>query len=168
MFFALRNKTQPAEWSNYTTNFDYKVQSNAAGSPGAQGGFGNATHWDPIAHTQLIYENTVRLDSDNDFFSLIHPYLFSDAVPHETGYHMWTYSIRPWDPLAAAGSTNYSKLANVQVRHTLSPVARFYMSNNLPVAAGTSPGVLKLANVFLATNWNIARVANGSLGHPTM
>ena len=30
----------------------------------------------------------MRLDSNSDFYSLIHPYLYSDAVPDETGYNM--------------------------------------------------------------------------------
>ena len=163
-FFAMRNKSQAAEWSNYTTNFDYNVDANAAGTPVSQGGLGNATHWDPIGHSQLIYENTLRLDSDSDFFSLIHPYLFSEGVADETGHHMWSYALKPWDALGPSGSTNFSKLANVQVRHTLSPVARWGLNNPLPGLSSS----LKLANVFVATNWNIARVANGSLGHPTL
>jgi Large eukaryotic DNA virus major capsid protein len=101
---------------------------------------------------------------------LIHPFLFSDAVSEVTGMHMWTYALKPWDPLSPSGSTNYSKLANVQIRQNLSNRAIFYMSNNLggdPLGT-QSPVKLKLHSVFVAQNWNIARVANGSLGHPTL
>jgi len=171
-FFAMRNKTRPSDWSNYTTNFDVGIPVNASEVvPASQGGKERAEHWDPITHTQLVYENTLRLDSDSDFFSVIHPYLFSDAVPDEAGYHMWTYAIKPWDHLGPAGSSNFSKLANVQIRHQLSPIAQFYLNNDLAKGDGTESadvGKLKLANVFVATNWNIARVANGSLGHPTL
>lgn len=165
-FFASQNVSQLGEMSNYTTNFDYGVAASAAGAPAVQGGPSGNVHWDPIAHTQLIYENTIRLDHDSDFFSMIHPYLHSDTIPDEPGYHMWSYSVKPWDCLSPAGSTNYSKLANVQVRHTLSPVAQYYMQNDL-VGLGTGKK-LKISNIFVAQNWNIARVSNGSLGHPTL
>lgn len=177
-FFALRNKTQVGEWSNYTTNIDMGVPQQGLANqvvPGSQGGKERTTHWDPISHTQLVYENTLRLDSDSDFFSVIHPYLFSDAVADEPGYHMWSYALKPWDHLAPAGSSNYSKLANVQLRHTLSPIAQYYLGQELPLSSlsgeelvDISGDKLKLSNVFVATNHNIARVANGSLGHPTL
>ena len=165
LFFAMRNKSQSAEWSNYTTNFDYKtINGVAAQSPQQQGGAFGISNWNPISRTELFYENTPRLASDSDFYALIHPYLFSDAVPDEPGYHMWTYSLKAWDPLSPAGSTNYSKLANVTITHDISNVAQYYMNNNL-----TNLGAkLKLSSILIAQNWNIARVANGSLGHPTL
>jgi hypothetical protein len=163
LFFAMRNKSQAGEWSNYTTNFDQGIVYGPS-APVSQGGFGNAIFHDPISRSQLIYENTTRLDSHSDFYSLIHPYLFSDAIPDEPGYHMWTYSLRPWEALSPAGSTNYSKLANVTVTHSISNIAQYYLNNNL-VNLGAP---LKLSNVLIAQNWNIARVANGSLGHPTL
>ena len=190
-FFAMRNASRHGDWSNYTTNFDMGIPAPAGEFdtptgifPTFQGGRQRVTHWDPISRTQLIYENTLRLDSDSDFFSVIHPYLFSDAVADEPGYHMWSYAIKPWDHLGPSGSSNFSKLANVQVRHTLSPVARYFLdtANSLKrspiepnedddqdlVTEGGNNKNLKLSNVFVATNHNIARVANGSLGHPTL
>jgi hypothetical protein len=165
LFFAMRNKSQAAEWSNYTTNFDYKtINGVAAQSAQVQGGAFGISYWNPIQKSELIYENTLRLSSDSDFYALIHPYLFSDTVPDEVGYHMWTYSLRPWEALSPAGSTNYSKLANVTVNHDISNIAQYYLNNNL-VNLGAP---LKLSNVLVAQNWNIARVANGSLGHPTL
>ena len=165
LFWAMRNKSQAAEWSNYTTNFDYKTINGVAGqSPQVQGGAFGISNWNPIAKTELVYENTVRLCSDSDFFALVHPYLFSDAVPDEVGYHMWTYGLRPWEALSPSGSTNFSKLANVTVSHDISNIAQYYLNHNLTNLG--SP--LKLANVLVAQNWNIARVANGSLGHPTL
>lgn len=165
IFFAMRNKSQAAEWSNYSTNFDYKtINGVAAQAPQVQGGAFGISNWNPIAKTELIYENTLRLSNDSDFYSLIHPYLFSDTVPDEVGYHMWTYSLRPWEALSPAGSTNFSKLANVTISHDISNIAQYYLNNNL-VNLGAP---LKLSHVLVAQNWNIARVANGSLGHPTL
>jgi hypothetical protein len=166
MFFALRNKTYAGEWSNYTTSVNYKTTGGYV--PNVQG-YATA-YWDPIEYTALIYENTTRLCFDSDFYSLINPWYFSEAIPDETGYHWWTYSVKAWDPLGPSGSTNYSKLANVQIRHHLSNRAQFFLNNALqPTGTGTQgPGPIKLHGVFVAQNWNIARAANGSLGHPTL
>ena len=163
LFFAMRNKSQPAEWSNYTTNFDQGVVFGPS-APVAQGGVGNERFHDPIANTRLSYENTARLDQNSDFFSKVHPYLYSEAVPDEPGYHMWTYSIKPWEALSPAGSTNFSKLANATMTHDISNLARYWMNHPL-----TGLGIpLKLTSIFIAQNWNIARAANGSIGHPTL
>jgi len=159
-----------AEWSNYTTEPAY-------------------LGLDPIAFTTLVYENTVRLAQGSDYYSFIYPFLFSDAGPTEpehTGMHMWSYSVKPWDPLKPAGSTNYSKLANVSISHDMSPAALASVATP-PTGTGAfallgpnneiewpdSNGVLvdmvqQYRHVFIARNWNIARVANGSLGHPTL
>ncbi len=153
------------EWSNYTTEPDY------AGL-------------DPIEHTTLVYENTCRLSQGSDYFSLIHPDLLSDATPDETGYHMWSYSLKAWDPLKPAGSTNYSKLANVSIQHQMSTAAQASAAlgttsgqpedqNGNPILYPSSAGVevdfpQSYRHIFIARNWNIARVANGSLGQPTL
>ncbi len=147
------------EWSNYTTEPNY------AGL-------------DPISFTTLVYENTCRLAQGSDYYSLIHPDLMSEATPDETGYHMWSYSIKPWDPLKPAGSTNYSKLANVSISHDMSPAAQASagigtatgrpedQNGNIivyPDSAGNEQDFpQKYNHIFVARNWNIGRVANGS------
>ena len=140
---------------------------------------------DPLWFSQLLYENTPRLAMGSDYYSLIHPYYFSDAIAEETGYHMWSYALKPWAPTSPTGSTNYSKLANVSILHDCS-----FAAVNASGAAGapfaidvdgaqldlvfppftgvTTPWPQKWRHVFVAANWNIARVANGSLGHPTL
>lgn len=152
------------EWSNYTTEPEY------AGL-------------DPIAFSTLVYENTCRLAQGSDYFSLIHPDLMSEATPDETGYHMWSYALKPWAFLEPSGSTNYSKLANVSIQHDMSPAAQDAAglgpggvpvdSSGQPLVYPDSSGVeqpfaQRFIHVFQAMNWNIARVANGSLGHPTL
>ena len=174
-YFALRNKSVKGEWSNYTTNINYGVVPNAAPNwvPLNQG---YSKYWDPIASSALVYENTTRLDFGADFYNLIHPYLVNDALPTANGdlpglgTHTWSYALKPWDPLSPSGSTNYSKLANVQIRHRLSDQAKINLGQNL-LTGGTQGAVavpLKLHGVFTAQNWNIVRVANGSIGHPTL
>lgn len=152
------------EWSNYTTLSEATVA----------GGLGD----DPIAFTTLIYENTTRLAQGSDYFSLVHPYLLMDAIPEETGYHTWSYSLKPWDPLRPAGSTNYSKLANVSITHNMSPAAQNAANSLMPdgvtaiertnTAGANVAFPQTFRHVLVARNHNIVRVANGSLGHPTL
>ena len=153
------------EWSNYTTEPEY------AGL-------------DPISFTLLVYENTCRLAQGSDYFSLIHPDLMSEATPDETGYHMWSYALKPWAMLEPSGSTNYSKLANVSIQHDMSPAAQASAGigtpGGIPLDSSGQPLVYpdgsgieqpffqRYTHVLNAQNWNIARVANGSLGHPTL
>lgn len=155
---------QGAEWSNYTTEIDY------AGL-------------DPIAFTRLVYENTLRVANGSDYFSLIQPDLLFDAIPDETGYHVYSYAYEPFAFNTASGSTNYSKLANVSLHHTMSPAA--LAAAGINTASGSpedqngniiqwpnSSGVLtdmpqKFRHILRARNWNIARVVAGSLGTPT-
>lgn len=152
------------EWSNYTTEPNY------AGL-------------DPISFTQLVYENTTRLAQGSDYYSLILPDLLSKATPDESGYHMWTYALHPWNPLTPSGSTNYSKLANVSLIHNMSPAAQnaagvgaagvpVDQAGNLiqyPNSAGVIQNFPQRWNhILVVRNWNIIRVANGTLALPTL
>ena len=166
-FFAMKNKTLKGEHSNYSTNYNYGVTGGI--SPVQQPNVpGSGVHYNPIEHTELIYENTPRLSHHNDFYSLIHPFFVSEAVSEVVGMGMWAYAIKPWDPVSPSGSTNFSKLANVEMRHRLSKRAIYYLSNPLGGTPLAVPVTLKLHSVFVTQNWNVARVANGSLGHPTL
>lgn len=163
--FAARNNTLASEWSNYTTEPNY------AGL-------------DPLAHAALIYENTTRLAMRSDYYSLVQPFFQHKAIPDETGYHIWSYALQPWDPVCASGSTNYSALANVSMQYLPSPAALASMGsgttsggpedqNGNPIQWPNSAGVLTnqiqtYQHIFAARSWNIGRVANGSFGHPTL
>lgn len=150
------------EWSNYTT------------LPGA----GNSG-LDPISSSSLVYENTCRANMGSDYFSLTAPFYWSTAIPDETGYHFYSYALNPWEPLKPSASTNYSKLANVSITHTMSPAA---ISSAATPPLSPTGAVIQIRDnggllvnfpqsyrhVFLARNWNIIRVANGSLGHPVL
>lgn len=158
MFWAYRNTAIAGQRSNYTTLPDY------AGL-------------DPISFTRLQYESQDRLAMGSDYYSLIHPYLFSKAIPEETGYHMWSYALLPWAPLEPSGSTNFSKLANTRLLHTLSPAganavnglqadgATSILVNNGTAAVQTN---MSFEHKVVVKNWNIVRVANGSLGLPSL
>jgi hypothetical protein len=119
----------------------------------------------------------------SDYYMWVAPYYFSDAIPQETGYHCISYSLNMWsqDPM---GSTNYSKLANVSLIHdgSAAAIAAFDTVNPLGVDSTgreVSLGYInttgnlayfpqKYQSITLALNRNIARAANGSLGHPTL
>jgi hypothetical protein len=127
---------------------------------------------DPIARTTLLYENSVRLANDSDYFALTHPWYFSDAISETTGYHIYSYGLKPWDPVRPSGSTDYSKLANVSIAHDPSfaasqAAAGLYEDGTTIVFAGvTFPQTFE--HVFCARNFNILRVANGSAGFPAL
>ena len=107
LFFAVRNTTFAAEWSQYVT-----------ASPVDDGDTVThltVGHADPISQTSLIYENTNRLSQmGSDYFSLVNPYYHAPFIPTETGYHSYSYSL-DYIQLDPMGSTNYGKLTNVSV-----------------------------------------------------
>jgi hypothetical protein len=170
IYFAARNtsignspKNSGVEQSNYTTE-------------------PLNTGTDPIGYVTLVYENTARLSMNSDYFSFIDPYYKAPAGPEETGYHMWSYALES-DSLNPCGSTNYSKLANVSLRYSV--------SENAVLAAGSNSGIpinkdgdpirwpinstdsldnliQTFDHVCIAVNWNIVRIANGSCGFPTL
>lgn len=157
------------EWSNYTT-----LSSVLEASSGVPAGVSPA---DPIRFTTLFYENSVRLANPSDYFSLTHPWYFSDAIAENTGYHMYSYALKPWDPTRPSGSTDYSKLANVSIAHDPSvsavKAAGAAYENDDPILwpNTTEPTELfpqTFQHIFAARNHNILRVANGSAGFPAL
>lgn len=132
---------------------------------------------DPILFTQLFYENSVRLSNASDYFSLTHPWFFSDAISETTGYHIYAYALKWTDPTRPSGSTDFSKLANVSISHDPSPAAIAAVAGNFATTPAiamnwptlASPAFLQtFLHVFNARNWNILRVANGSAGFPSL
>jgi hypothetical protein len=183
LFWGIRNCTNAAEWSNYT-----------AASPdafnGGQGGvnFNTGRATDPIATTSLCYENSARLSGImSDYFSLIQPWFHADAIPEETGYHMYSYALT-FNSVTSAGSTNYGKLTGVVMDVTPSPDALVCFETptlfdaaglavtGLPqeyatvVAAASAghQGPQKYAFVLTAINKNIIRISGGALGFPVL
>jgi len=161
---------QGGEWSNYSTEAPL------------MGKVCNGI--DPLAQASLKYESTLRVVLGSDYYSLTVPYYYSVAIPEEVGYHMYSYALNSflYNP---SGSTNYSKLANVSLDYVPSGAAiaaAGVTPNGGGVPFRTSGEVLEwwlggaeeapfpqsFVGIFIANNWNIARVANGSLGHPTL
>lgn len=196
MFFMAENTslydvfggTYGRECSNYTTQSAFAVdgtalqaiQSTAGAKYPAEGS-------DVFASSQLLYENTPRYAMGSDYYMWTAPYYFAASIPEETGYHAISYSLDMWsqDPM---GGTNHSKLANVSLLHTCSAdailaaaatpqglnafnatVPLVYRTGGLAgAAATTSVFPQKYRHVCLVKSKNIARVAHGSLGHPSL
>lgn len=160
------------ELSNYTTLSNTRNLLNSL-NPSAESGS------DPIISSTLLYENTVRLAFDSAYYSLIVPYYFSKAIPDETGYHMYSYALHPWDPLNPSGSTNYSRLANVTVSHDMSQSASLAADVDAPQTEELSDITLgdrldgesyvpvrypqKFRHYFAARNWTVISIVRGTL-----
>ena len=160
LFFAVRNTTNKAEWSNYT-----------AASPVITAGptinFTPSGAKDPIVSTSLIYENTSRLSQmGSDFFSLVNPWFNAPVIPTVVGFHSYSYSLDfiCLDPLA---STNYGKLTNVSIVPEASAAATVGANGTGNAASGQS-SAQTFEFIITAVNNNIIRVSGGALGFPVL
>lgn len=158
LFFAARNKTSGAEWSNYGTSSPVTTATSVNYEP--------IGSFDPISDTALIYENTNRLGSmGSDYYSLVNPYYHSPSIPNFIGYHLYSYSLSFYD-LDPMGSTNYGKLTNVSIIPKASPVA-VDSATGLGSGAGANyPQSYEF--VVVALNNNIIRISGGALGFPVL
>lgn len=174
LFFAVRNKTNPAEWANYTAASPVPLGGGGGGGVGINFSPNNAA--DPILTTSLLYESTQRLSNmGSDYFSLVNPWYNAVSIPLETGYHMYSYSLDMMS-VNPMGSTNYGKLTNVSLQLAPSPAAQ--TAGSVTTGTISSPnqnGVdegLGVPQVFelvcVAVNNNIIRVAGGALGFPVL
>lgn len=172
IFFGIRNTTVSSSWSNYTAATPYINFNN---NPNATSTFIDLQESDglsdPIGSTSLIYENTNRLyNMGSDYFSLINPWYHAPAIPAETGYHMYSYSLDFYN-LDPMGSTNYGKLTNVSIFMEYSYTFK-------AIGAGTYSGTIKnpVANytnqnynfIMSVVNNNIIRISGGSIGFPVL
>ena len=151
LFFAVKNNTCRAEWSNYTT-----VSPTIASGVIA---FAPAGTTDPILQTSLIYENTNRLQQmGSDYFSLVNPWYNAPTIPSVTGYHAYSYSLDFYclDPL---GSTNYGKLTNVSIVPEASQDA--ITNNGGSYSTGGYNRGQNFQFIVTAVNNNIIRISGG-------
>ncbi len=159
LFFAVQNKTNVAEGSNYTTTSGV-VQSSGGVYSVFYGGS------DPILETSLVYENTARLyQMGSDYFSLVNPWFSSPVIPTSTGYHSYSYSL-DYICLDPMGSTNYGKLTNVSIQPTASSAAITAANSG---SVSNSPFFNQIYQfVCDVVNNNIIRVSGGALGFPVL
>jgi hypothetical protein len=159
LFFAVRNRTWPSEWSNYMS-----------ASPVSAFGLTNFTPTgssDPILQTSLIYENTNRLaQMGSDYFALVNPYYHAPVIPLDTGFHMYSYSL-DFICLDPMGSTNYGKLTNVSIVPEASAAAVLGANGfGLRDTGMNFPQLYEF--IVTAVNNNIIRISGGALGFPVL
>ena len=162
LFFSVRNKTNSAEWSNYTS-------AQPAPSP-----FGLelevSLRSDPIRQTSLLYENTARLvNMGSDYFSLVVPWYTAVSIPTETGYHLLSYTLDlvNTNPM---GSTNYGKLTNVSFQFGASDAAVISSQavSSLDNSSLGAPVAQTFETLVVGLNMNIVRISGGALGFPIL
>lgn len=145
IFFGVKNLDMPGELSNYT-NESYPNPWQAIHAP-----YFPAKNI--IRSASLIYENTRRLGSMGvDYFTLVNPYYHAESDgTDQPGVCLYSYSLDLMnrDPM---GSTNFGKLTNI----SLVPISDVDRTNK--------------NSQFLVTviNFNIVRIAGGSLGFPIL
>lgn len=159
IFFGIQNITHENIRSNYTT---------ASPVPGPIVDNYTPSHcWDPIESTTLTYENTDRITQlGSDYFSLVNPFYCAPAIPVETGYHMYSYSLDFFD-VDPHGSTNFGKLTNVSIAPKASQPSIVSAQGSGPVGSGADYPQ-KFEFVVIAVNNNIIRISGGALGFPVL
>ena len=197
LMFSVENITNLAEHSNYSVG-NPVVGLNEQPGTGAPANTsvnrvvleGYRYDTDPIAEAQLLYENDIRYELPNDYFSLVAPYTNATTIPDRTGYHLYNYclDLASVDP---KGSTNYGKLTNATKRLqpsvdfiNASQAGTFAAAPNNNVTAGgqgiyfsgafgaaQAPNT-NIANQYqlaiVAVNHNFVRVSGGALGFPVL
>jgi hypothetical protein len=155
LFFAVRNKTVAAEWSNYTAAqpvpYDYGLETEVLLAS------------DPIRQTSLLYENTARLvNMGSDYFSLIVPWYTAVSIPTETGYHLLSYTLDlvNTNPM---GSTNYGKLTNVSFQFGASEAAvtSSQATSTMAFSQAGAPVAQIFETLVVGLNMNIIRISGG-------
>jgi hypothetical protein len=153
-FFAAKNVTTCGEQSNYTTEPNYMGVN-------------------PIRHVALQYEAVTRLCEPSDYFSHVHPYFFGNSIPSVLGMHMWSYSLFPFG-IQTAGSTNYSKMSNISIAYDMSDACMQSIGCGCKGEVPSNqdgcplPSAQKYQHVFMIKNHNIASMACGNLGFPSL
>ena len=172
LFFAVRNTTNPSEWSNYTTCMPTITVGGivCSGSPtglSALVNYASLHAVDPIVNASLTYENTARLAAmGSDYYSLVQPWYHAPVIPNETGYHMYSYSL-DFICLDPKGSTNYGKLTNVSIALTASAAAVLTAGGGGAVNSGYQV-VNQFRFLTTVVNNNIVRISGGALGFPVL
>ncbi len=162
LFFAVRNKTNTAEWSNYTAAQPVPTPFGLNEEP--------VLAADPIRQTSLFYENTARLvNMGSDYFSLVVPWYTAVSIPTETGYHLLSYTLDlvNTNPM---GSTNYGKLTNVSFAFGASDAAVASSKVDPSVANSSAGAPVKqtFETLVVGLNMNIIRISGGALGFPIL
>jgi hypothetical protein len=168
LFFGVRNKTNTAEWSNYTAASPYP-------SAGSAVNFSPDLAVDPIDNMTLLYEGTQRLSNmGSDYFTLINPWYHAVSIPLETGYHMYSYAL-DLVSINPTGSTDYGKLTNISTQFNPSAACATAAASGGTLTApnaGLAASGAGLTQVYettiIALSNTIVRISGGALGFPVL
>ena len=167
LFFAMRNTTVRNEWSNYSTHVPRGVPM----APGLI--FRPIGATDPIGRAVLTYENVDRVNMSSDYYTLVAPYYTAVRIPNEIGYHLLSYCNK-LDNLQPDGSTNFARLASVNLNIEASDVAEAQASGvpNPQTLEQWDPAYhtseARFDIVITASSLSVLRFSSGSAGFPVL
>ena len=168
IFFAMRNTTVRNEWSNYSTHVPRALPMTRPGVAFSPVGSTN-----PIGRAVLTYENVDRANMPSDYYTLVSPYYSAVRIPQEIGYHLLSYANR-LDNLQPDGSTNFARLASVNLNLEASDVAVAQAgtpsdSNVTPVwDASYHTSEARFDIIITASSLSVLRFSGGSAGFPVL
>ena len=166
IFFAMRNTTIRNEWSNYSTH----VPRGVTGTPGIIWRPVGATN--PVGRAVLTYENVDRVNMSSDYFTLVSPFYSANRIPNEIGYHLLSYCNR-LDTLQPDGSTNFARLASVNLNIEASEVAEAQAAAlDAVVRDPWDPAFhtmeARFDIIITASSLSVLRFSSGSVGFPVL
>lgn len=167
LFFAMRNTTIRNEWSNYSTHVPRGVST----TPGLI--FRPVGAADPIGRAVLTYENVDRVNMSSDYYTMVAPYYTAVRIPEEIGYHLLSYCNK-LDTLQPDGSTNFARLASVNLNIEASDVAEAQAStvpnpNTVDLWDATYHTTEARFDIIItASNLSVLRFSSGSAGFPVL
>ena len=157
MFWGAKNISLAGMHSNYTTDVN------------------SLNGVDPIASSQLLYENQTRFALGSDYFSMTSGWYFAPQCPERTGYHAYFWTLQAWsrDPM---GSVGFGKLINVALEQTVSQEAVDASGHGVGgVPTDINGAAIQHAGANLAMKYRhyirfgistIVRLEGGSIGLP--
>lgn len=165
IFFAMRNTTVRNEWSNYSTHVP-------RGVPNAEAVIFQPTgSTNPISRAVLTYENVDRVNMSADYYTLVAPYYSAVRIPQEIGYHLLSYANK-LDTLQPDGSTNFARLASVNLNIEASDVAEAQARPSNTAVPLWDPTYhtqeARFDIIITASSISVLRFSSGSAGFPVL
>jgi hypothetical protein len=171
LFFAVRRTDVRGELSNYSTH----STRGAEGAPGLI--FRPVGSTDPIARAVLTYENVDRVNMPSDYYTMVAPWYSAVSIPREIGYHLLSYANK-LEHLEPDGSTNFARLASVNLNIEASPTAvlqstPFEQGGNIKANTKRwSPeyrtSTARFDILITGSSMSVLRFSSGSAGFPVL
>jgi hypothetical protein len=157
LMFSVENTTWKSDHSNYTCASPF--------NNGTLINFEPAGATPPIETITLNYESTTRLSNMNwEYFSRMVPFLCNMGDVRDIGYGTYSYALNLQNK-SPCGSTNYSKLGNVQVQPTGSANS-IVAINGLGAPASGMDFPQSFKWILIARSYLVIRIDGGQLTFP--